>query len=294
MKFKLFIAVFLCVVGLLGAQELLVEYVDGILEIREGTQWYELFIGETIEVGDVIRVTEATYAELSGSGMTIKLSEPGTYNTESMVDQARRRNDANMGSFLATRLKNVGASRSQSRGTVGGVRGSEAVTRPNTMWVGGESVDDLIAEGIDRLAEEDFQEAYWIFEEAYDYSDELTEHRAAFYLGYSAALVGETDESLSILQGTEPDPSSAYYADHVLVLGQLLVETFAYQRALDLLDEYRGNAVLDSETRQLVLFLEGTSLYGLGRASEAEKTLAEAVSLDPASGVADAARAMVE
>lgn len=297
MKFNGITAVllFILVAGFAAGQELLIEYVDGKLEVREGRDWYELFIGETIQAGDVVRVTEGTYAEISADGITIKLSEPGTYDTSSMVDQARTRSEANVRSLLATRLRNIGASsRAQSRGTVGGVRGSEAVTQPNTMWVGGESVDDLISEGIDRLAEDDYQEAYWIFEEAYDYSDELSVHRASFYLGYAAALIGETDESLSLLGDAEPDPTSAYYADHVVVLAQLLVETFAYQRALDLLRELRQNEVLDQETEQLVLLLEGAGFHGLGRSREARSRLVDAIDVDPASSIATAARTMLE
>jgi tetratricopeptide (TPR) repeat protein len=297
MKTKTVVAVMMWAIVIASpvcAQELLVEYIDGILEVRDGEQWYELFIGESVSRGDLIRLADHSYAELSAPGITLKLSEPGTYDTESMVGQAQRQSAAGVGDFLSTRLKSFGVDRrAHGTGTVGGVRGSEAVNEAETVWVGGQSVEELIAEGIERLAEEDYQDAYWVFDEAYDYADEVDEHRAGFYLGYSAALTGETEEALDLLAEPGPDPDSVYFTDHVIVLSQVYVETFAYQKALNLLHMYESRVVPDQETQQLLLLLKGTSLQGLNREVEAQRTLARAVELDPNSEAAAAARSML-
>ncbi len=272
-----------------AAQEVVVEYIDGILEIREDGKWYELYIGEDLKSGDTVRLAGDSFAELSAGNTRIMLRKPGTYAIDDLFKSLKRQETAGLSSLLGGRLKKMIQDDGRRETNVGGVRASEATETSSVTWAGGEEVGDLIADGRELLAAGDYREAFYLFEEAYDYSDPFAEDEPVFYLGYASALLGEYRDAFDYLTEYGPDSETEYYDDHVLVLSNLYLETLEYDQALDLLQEYTGSDPSDEYNLQTAYLFMGISYAGLQNSGRAEDYLKKAVSIDPDSEQAAAA-----
>jgi len=264
------------------AQEFTVDYIDGYLEIQDGG-WYELVIGDPVGAQDTVRLGDGSYAELSDGSVTIKLTRPGVYHIADLSTSARRTGSSGVGSLILNRVGRLtGSDNQQQQTTAGGVRASEAVNQNQPTWAGGESVDELIKEGLNLLNEGEIQDAYWVFQEAYDYALDDDEYAvSAFYYGYGAALVGKTEEAFKLLEEVGPNPDTDYFADHVIVLGQLLVETFAFDDAIDYLSMLTNKTDADPEARQQALLLSGLAYDGMGDKRQARSALQQSRDLVP-------------
>lgn len=274
-----------------AAQDFTVDYVDGYLDVADGGSWYELFIGDSVSASDSVKLGDNSYAELSDGTLTIKLTRPGVYDLGELSSSARRTQSSGVGSLVLGRVGRLtGQKAEQEQTTAGGVRASEAVDQNQPTWAGGESVDELITEGLGLLGEGKFQDAYWVFQEAYDYALDDEEYaRSLFYYGYGAALTGQTEEAFKLLEEVGPDPDTDYFEDHVIVLGQLLIETFAYEDALNYLAMLTDNAQADPGARQSALLLAGLAYDGMGNTRVARTYLERSRDLIPESDGAQVA-----
>jgi len=72
-------AIFMCLAFPVVALDLDVEYVDGYLDVRDGEEWFELFVGDTVSDSDTIRLDEDSIAELSTRGTKLTVTKPGIY-----------------------------------------------------------------------------------------------------------------------------------------------------------------------------------------------------------------------
>ena len=279
--------------AVLPAQEVVVGYVDGVLEVRDGTVWYDLFIGDAVAEADQIRLGPNSYAELSNGRTTVKLSRAGTYGVSSLIEGAGRTASAGIAGMVLNRVGRLSGREEQPPQTVaGGARASAAVVETGPTWAGGETVDELIAEGAGLLGEGAYEDAYYVFQEAYDYAISDAEYaRAVFYYGYASTLVGRSAQAFDLLEEIGPDASTDYYASHLLVLGQLLVESFAYDEAVAHLSPLAEDREHDPEDVQSAQLLLGIAYDGLGMTEQARRYLRETqVTLPGTPAAAAAAR----
>jgi tetratricopeptide (TPR) repeat protein len=279
----------------LVAQQVVVGYVDGILEVREGAGWLDLYIGDAVDESDQIRLRADSYAELTTGATTVKLSRAGTFRVSDLIEGAGRTQSAGISGLVLNRIGRItGRDEQQSQTVAGGARASEAVNQTAPTWAGGESVDELVEEGVGLLNDGAYEDAYYVFQEAYDYAITDAEYaRALFYYGYASTLVGRTGEAFDLLEEIGPDAGTDYFASHVLALGQLLVESFAYQEAVDyltLLAQAEGQEPEDLQSAQLLL---GIAYDGLGMAEQARTYLGEARRTVPGTPAADAAERLL-
>lgn len=273
------------------AQDVTVGYVDGVFEVREGNTWYELYIGDAIDDDGQVRLAPDSYAELSNGEMTVKLSRPGMYNVDDLIESTGRTQSTGIAGMVLNRIGRLsGRSDEPAQTSAGGARASEAVTQTGPTWAGGESIDELIEEGTTLLNEGAYEDAYYVFQEAYDYAISDEEYaRSLFYYGYASTLVGRTAQAFDLLEEVGPDENTGYFASHVLALGQLLVESFAYDEAIDylsVLEEADDQSPEDVQSAQLLM---GIAYDGLGMAQEARTYLTRAsrtVSGTPAAAAA--------
>lgn len=261
--------------------EYLVEYVEGFAEVRQEGVWYEIAIADVLTAADEIRLYEGAYLEIAGDGTRLKITRPGSYDVAEIAAQSRRREQAQTRSLLSNRIGRFSQELPRTDPTVGGARASEAATAEEPAWVGGESVPELIAEGVTMLEEGDYEEAFYLFDEAAYYAYEEEKARADFYRGYAASLLGDTQVALASLEAQEPDPETDYYDTHVLTLADIYVQTFSYEKADELLDGYLGGSVEDTESAQIANLLQGLSLQGMGNAADARRAFETAVEIDP-------------
>jgi tetratricopeptide (TPR) repeat protein len=276
MKRGIFILIpLLMVAAFVMGQDFTVDYVDGILDVSDGGSWYELYIGDPVEGSDTVRLGRDSYAELSDGVTTIKLTRAGTYRIGELSASARRTESSGIGGLVLGRVGRLtGQATQQEQTTQGGVRASEAVNQNQPTWAGGESVDELIQNGLGLLNQGEFQDAYWVFQEAYDYALDDTEYaKSLFYYGYGAALIGSTGEAFELLEEVGPNPDTDYFEDHVIVLGQLLLESFAYEDAIEYLVLLADDPGAERGAQQSALLLTGLAYDGIGNVTLARRYL---------------------
>lgn len=297
MKRILFISIaVLLVAAAVGAQEIVVGYVDGVLEARDGGAWVELFIGDAVDGEAQIRLRSNSYAELATGRTTVKLSRAGTYEVSELIEGTGRTESAGIAGLVLNRIGRLtGREEAEEQTVAGGARASEAVNQSAPTWAGGESVDELVEEGVGLLNDGAYDDAYYVFQEAYDYAITDAEYaRSLFFYGYASTLVGRSAQAFDLLEEIGPDPDTDYFASHVLALGQLLVESFAYQEAVDylaMLAEAEDQEPADLQSAQLLM---GIAYDGLGMEAEARTYLRQAKSTAPGTAAATAADRLLQ
>jgi len=269
-------------VSIVAAQDILVEYTEGTVELRGSRGWSEVFIGDSVPGNATIRVGDDGMVELRGAERTVLLARAGTYDLATILSAVQPAANNGVGSLMQGRIRQMVRDEVPQDTTVAGVRASEAVERDAVTWAGGESTYELIEEGLAALDDGDYEDAYLVFYDAWEFAgtDELPE--IEFYLGYSAYLIGNIGEALDFLESSDPDPDADYYDDHVLTLAQVLVEGYAFDDAIDLLESYIERDPAD-EDLQVAYLLEGLAYNGSGDTRRARQKLDEARRIDPTS-----------
>ena len=274
----------------LVAEDLLVEYVEGTLEVKEGSNWYKLYIGDTVPENSVIRLSDSGFAELSTQNVTVTLSDDGTYNTQSLFRSGQKIASWNIGGVVNSKLSKLLGPGQQGETAVMGVRGA-AADQGELTWV--EEGEEFMAKGKKLLAEGLFDEAIVAFKEGADWAlteDERSEY--LFYAAYAHSLKGDNALALIMLEDMALSSSSAIFTDYVLLKGKLLIENLAFADALDLFSEYLKHPDM-GETTQVVYFLSAVCQQGLDNKSQAEKFLQDAIKINASSEYGRAAQRMM-
>ncbi len=269
----------------LPAQSVLVEYLEGTVEVREDGSWHEVGIGDSIAGSATVRLGNEAIVELRVTNRTVLLARSGTYDMATVLGEAPPPNRSNVGSLIRERVRRIATDEETRDTVVAGVRASEAVDQDVMTWTGGESVDELVEEGIAALAEGAYEDAYLALLDAYDFADLSQLPTIEFYLGYVSYLDGRPGEALDFLSATAPDPAAAYYDDHVFALSQVLIDGMAYQDALDVLQAYESIGAPNEEERQMAYLLMAIATQGAGSLPAARNFLERAVAIDPDSPV---------
>lgn len=275
-------------------QDLRVQYLEGLVEVQRGAAWHQVAAGDAVPAGAVVRLDDGAFAELTGGGGTLRLSRRGTYELGRLASASAQNQSVGIGTFLTQRARAMSAPpATKATAAVGGARAGIGPASPPVKWAGEESAEQLLSDGIEKLASGAYKEAYNLFQEALDGSGP-EKARTTFYLGYAAYLGGDVVAALRNLERPRPDAASPYYHDHVLVLAQLLVETFAYADAADLLQGYLRSGGSTGENLQTAQLFFGLSQKGLGNRDRAAESLRAARQLNADSSAGRAAARILE
>lgn len=183
--------------------------------------------------------------------------------------------------LLGGRLKKMVSDSDVMESTaVGGVRAAEATDDFSIDWMGGEDTDELIEQGLEHLAAGEYSAALYVFEEAYDFSEEWEEDKILFYIGYAQALKGDFRKSLQTLGDLDPAPEDEYFIDFKIVLSQLYLDSFAYEDALEVLAGFE-TVVTEPSVLQSAFLVKGIANYNLGNSEVSTTELQKAVNLVP-------------
>lgn len=298
-RLTLTLALIFAVCASVQAQDYRVQYLEGLVEVQKGAAWHQVAAGDTVPATALLRLDDGAIAELDsgGAGQTLRLTRRGTYELARLSAASAQTQSVGIKSFLTQRARALSAPTERKAGAaVAGVRAEMAApTQP--VWVGGESAEELISQGTQKLSGGAYKEAYGLFEEAREAADAKggpEAAQAAFYLGYAAYLAGDVVTALRHLEKPRPDPASRTYNDHVLVLAQLLVETFAYADAADLLRSYLKSGVASGDNLQTAHLFLGLSEKGLGNRERAAESLRTAQQLNAGSETGRAAAKFLE
>jgi tetratricopeptide (TPR) repeat protein len=274
----------------LVAEDLLVEYVEGTLEVKEGSDWYQLYIGDMLSENSVIRLSDNGFVELSTGNVTVTLSDDGTYNTQSLLSSGQKVASWGIGNVVNSKLSKLLGPAEQGETAVMGVRGA-AADQGELTWV--EEGEEFMEKGRKLLVEGLFDEAIVAFKEGADWAlteDERSEH--LFYTAYAHSLKGDNALALIMLEDMALASNSDIFTDYMLLKGKLLIENLAFADALDLFSEYLKHPDM-GETTQVVYFLSAVCHQGLDDNSQAERFLQDAIKINASSEYGRAAQRMM-
>jgi tetratricopeptide (TPR) repeat protein len=286
---KIFTAIllFVSLSAFLAAQDYTVEYIDGFVDVKVDGEWYELYIGDSVSMSDVVSLETGAVLELSRGGKVITLTKPGVYSMSDVGRQAKLQDTSGVDSLIGGKLKTLvggGSGSGVEIATVAGARGADAGGTDDFGWVESE-VDEIIKSGKSSIAAGDIEGALDLFYEAYDYAlDNAEEAQALFYIGYAYDLLGKPADALRQLRDVAAEPASEIYTDFYLLKGKLHIETYDYDQAVSFLQAY-DDTYASPEEKQTVFFLTGVAYDGLGQAQAADGYFQKAYSLDPHSDV---------
>ena len=274
----------------LFAEDLLIEYVEGTLEIKERAIWAELYIGDMIPENSLIRLSGNGFAELSTRAFTITLSDDGTYNTQSLLRSGQKIASWDIGSVVNSKLLKLITPGEQGQTAVMGVRGA-AADEDQLTWV--EEGGEYLEKGKQLLVDGLFDEAIPVFKEGADWALTAEErYEYLFYAAYAHSLKGDNAVALIMLEDMQLGSEAVFFTDYVLLKGKLLIENLAFADALDLFSEYLKHPDM-GETTQVVYFLSAVCHQGLDNTDQAQKYLQDAYKIDNNSEYGRAAKRMM-
>ncbi|MBA7557385.1 hypothetical protein ES705_50138 [subsurface metagenome] len=275
----------------LYAEELMVEYLEGILEVGQGSNWIEVDIGDTIPRNSYLRLSDNGLAELSAGAVTITLNKDGTFSAETLLTSGREVAAWNITSLVNSKLGKLISPRQQQGDAVMGVRGDVAGEEELT-WM--EEGEEYLEQGKELIRTGNYGEAREVLQEGADYSlsdEEKEEYN--FYIASAYALEGKSAPALLMLTDMKTGSSAPYYSDYVLLKGKLLIEGLAYKKALLLFDQYLKNPDR-GETTQLIYFLSALCNQRLENRQDAIRNLKAAYEINNSSEYGLAARLMMD
>lgn len=287
-----FMIIFLNSVLPLSAKEFLVEYLEGILEVKEASNWATVEIGDTIPAESYLRLSDNGFTELSTGNITITLNVDGTYSTEELLRSGKVVASWKIGDLINSKLKKlISSGPTSGKSAVMGVRGA-AQTEQSLEWI--DESGEYLKEGKELLKKGNIEAAIATFLEGADYSfGEQERQEYLFYAAYGYAERGSNALALKNLVEVSPEPDASYFMDFVLLKGRLLIENLAFKEALKLFDRYLDNAK-EGEVTQIVYFLSALCYQGLDNKQEALKNLKAAHAIDMKSEYGRAAKRMMD
>jgi len=277
------------------AQELTLDYLEGYLDLQEGSDWVELYIGDSVSRNATVRLDQDSLAELSGMNMSFTLTRPGVYRVGDLLASRQTMDNTGLGNLVSGKVATMFSERATGPDTVGGVRAAEVETGPSIDWMTSEAAD-MISQAKDMITDGDYADAMDMLEEAYDFAaDEYEEEEIFFYRGYIHTMNGKPGKALSEFSKIYPDPDQPYYDKLFLLKGKLLIDSFAFGEAVDWFDEYDPGYSSDKDvaTRQSIYLLHGLAAREAGESGTAKTMLRKAIDLDPGSDTAGVASSLL-
>ncbi len=266
-----------------------ITYLEGSLEVRVGSSWQEVDIGDFVPEKATIRLGHGSIAELNLGSARITLGEPGTYSIQDLFRSSRELDRWKIRSILNGRLRSLFRGQPEGETASMGARAAEVEDEGMEFeWVDEE--EEVLAEAESLLEEGSYVEAIAILEESY--LDAFDPSPYLFYIGYARAMLGQKGLALKALNDVEVEESMPHYAEFVLLKGKLLMEGQAYARALDLYEQALRGFAADALVQSLNFFAAYCAEQ-LGQAKQARRFLEEAQRIDPQSETGRAAGAQL-
>ncbi|MEW5817528.1 MAG: tetratricopeptide repeat protein [Spirochaetota bacterium] len=281
----------------LYAENLTVNYLEGILKVQSPSGWREIFIGDTVSDSAMVRLEglgSDPIAELDGKGGTpkITLSSAGTYQLKELLAASGNLASTGIGSLIMGKMQPMLLkSKVQEQGVVGGVRG-DVVTEQVSFY----DTEELVKTGKELFEKGNYYEALKALDEAASFAMEEEQPEIRFYQGLIHTVQGNNGKALDALADVKQDPEDEFYAALVLLKAQLLVESFAYQKAITWLEEFENRSVNSGKYRealQSAYLLSGLSYREIKNTGQAKEHLIKSISLNPDSETAKAASSLL-
>jgi tetratricopeptide (TPR) repeat protein len=271
----------LAAVGL-PAQDLRIEYTEGLVELSTGGGWKELSPGDRLAPNARIRLSADGLLELVQGSTRLSVSQPGTYLVSDLLAASKKVASWQLSQVVGGKLKGAVAGGAKGDGTAAmGVRGA-AAGAASIEWVESSGSEEALAEGRSLMEAGRYDEALKVLQEALQEAYAGEEGTFLYFIATAYSRQQRTAQALRTLDRARLEPQEPLYTDLVLLKGQLLLESLAFADALALFD---GQLRLNPEGgfAQALLILSSYSYRAMGKGEEARAALQQAVRLDAAS-----------
>ena len=216
--------------GFAVAQSSIVQFADGAVQIKSGTAWKALDIGQALAADAVVRLGPGALLELSAEGgRSLMLSKAGIYELAPLWKSAPAAKSSAT-KVLGVVERMVAGTSAAPPSAVAGVRGASSDSE-DLLWLeDAEDPEALYASGRKAESEGRFAEAAVLYAEALRVTKDrssLDKERAAVS-AYSAArafvAAGQMGRALSALKSADPDYSKEIRPFYALLEAALLAE----------------------------------------------------------------------
>jgi tetratricopeptide (TPR) repeat protein len=275
---------FLCVHNYFFGEEIVVTYIEGMLEIRVGTTWKKLFEEDIVKRDATVRLSDNGIAELTGTNICITISEQGTYNVGDMIAASQKAASFGLEEILTSKALAIFGDTDERN-----LQESQAGVRAGNIedeigWIDDADTSLLLESGRKKMKAGNYMEAINDFNDALEYSLFEKESIFLFYIAYCYDRLGKEAIALSYLTNMEIRNDVPFYPDYVLVYGRLLLKSFAYAKALELFTDFPERTVeTEDQTLQGILYLTSICYIQLGQPAKAKQYLHKTKEIDPAS-----------
>ena len=106
-RFSLVAIILVLTAGAAFALDLSAEYIDGYLDLKDGDEWIEVFIGDTITDKAVVRLAEDSIAELRSTGVKLTLTKPGVYEIRNLIKASGDQRSAGLAAVVGGKVMSL-------------------------------------------------------------------------------------------------------------------------------------------------------------------------------------------
>jgi tetratricopeptide (TPR) repeat protein len=249
------------VAAIAGAQTIMATYVDGQVSQGSASSWKSVEIGDAIDPGSSVKLSDGAYIELKTGEATLSLGQAGVYSVHDLITKGRASRQAAAQAALSKYMQALSSKGTANASTVAGVRGAEQ-GESDSDWVTNDT-DVYLSAAKDYIASGDYPAAKEQLAKALDNATTgIVE--IEFYIAETAALSGNTREAAKRIEMLHPTGSESWAPDYELLKARMLVDECAPQAAVDLLAADQTNLAGDSERAPLYYFILALAYKDLG------------------------------
>lgn len=290
-EYMLIIILFLIIIPGVPAQECIIEYIEGILEILQDEMWLEAEEGDVLPVTAILQTHDNTLVEIRIDNELFIISEKGVYSIESIIVNSRNASSWNIGRIIERKIAIFIEDDIIQKEAVAGVRGDD-IHPDDLNWM--ETSEYVVWEGQKIINNGEYKAALEYFQDAFSNAfGEREKSEYLFYIGYCYALLGDKMLALQTLSEVDAQEDTVYYGHYVLLKGHLLAESLSFQKALDLADGYLKKFPA-GDYAQAVNFLSAFCYNRLNNKEKAIVVLKRAYVIDPDSPIGIEAKKQIK
>jgi tetratricopeptide (TPR) repeat protein len=269
---------------ILFADDLFIVFMEGVVKVKTNTGWQTVSIGDSLELSSMVTLESGAILEIASESTTITIYDEGTYTLKDLVNSLTQVKSQPTLYAVDSRIQNIVQGNKYHRSSAAGLRGFDRLSRGS----------DPISVGQKMLAQGRYDDAIKHFNKLLDeWPYEEARPFFIYYLAYAHAEKQEKARALKLLDSLSLEDSHVLYADYIMLKGRLLLESFAYKRALDIFEQYLTLNIQDEKT-QAILILGSLCYRGLGSGEKEKEYLVEAEKIGPDSPLGLQARKLLD
>jgi tetratricopeptide (TPR) repeat protein len=276
-----------------GAQELSVTYVDGDAQVRDGSAWAVLSIGDRLTPQATIQLSRGAYVEIKRGDTKIVLSQKGTYSLASLIASSRALGSAGVGKALLSSLSRLAAGPAHNQSDTAGMRGANETKSNESEWMTS-SAQVFLDAGQQYLKSGQYAEAIEQFLQALDAATEQESPQVHYYLAYAYSLNSDTQAALKHAMDLQPSGGDEWASDFIILKAKLLIDSYAFGQVIAWLTQNGNDLSGDAQRGAIYEFLLGVGYRGVGDTANAKASLSKVVTMSSDSDLGKAATQLLQ